>query len=198
MDELKAEILGLEELLKQKKKKLFNLRLFKMYKSTNDAVAISETKSTNDAVAISETKSTSDNDPYDINIYVDPTDNTWCISYVHCTTSYDPTAYAYNDESADDSDTVISTKETKISFGKAKKYFIKGGIKLNLYRNSAGELRIINPDYEYDLDLNEQKSLVERYSKNKNIPEWLAIKVLLYVSNNKWDDKSIVKHFSVI
>lgn len=178
MDELRSEILELEKSLDSKKKKLFNMRLAKIYGKTNE-----------ETIDIS-----------NINIVVDPSDNTWQISYLHHTDTYDPSAYAY-DESADDSnneDPTIAARNTSIVFGKAKKYFIKGGIKLNVYRNSTGELRIINPDYEFDLDLEEQKKLMLHYSENNNLPEWLAIKVLLYISDNKWDDQSIINHFSVI
>ncbi len=92
----------------------------------------------------------------------------------------------------------VEKKVTQISFGKLKKYFLKGGIKFNIYRNSNGELRIINSDYEFELDLEEQKSLISKYSSNKNVPEWLALKVFLYISYNKWDDRSIINHLSVI
>lgn len=170
MDDLRAEILHLEQTLQDKKNILFNARLAKIY-GNSDNIS-------------------------NIEIHVDPEDDTWLISYTHQTDKYDPSAYAYNDDSAGDDE--YNVHESRISFGKSKRYFIKGGIKLNVYRNSAGELRIINPDYEFDLDLDEQRSLIDKYAQNKDIPEWMAIKVMLYISDNKWDDQSIINHFSVI
>ncbi len=236
MDELRNEILVLMASLEQKKKQLFSTRLEKIY-GESDTIS-------------------------DLVFHVDPSDNTWSISYTHTTDHYDPNSYIYddndensdNDHSSEDNDELYNTssrggialkgnsikdrelnvhqathqsgelkrqdshsdlhgkpetddhtnrhtvekKVTQISFGKLKKYFLKGGIKFNIYRNSNGELRIINSDYEFELDLEEQKSLISKYSSNKNVPEWLALKVFLYISYNKWDDRSIINHLSVI
>lgn len=191
---LRKEILELEKLLKSKKEKLFLDRLLAI---TGPKANIS-----------------------DININTQ-LDNTWCISYIHKTTFLNPADYepanmytdeatnleanleAKNSESTEQNNVLLAAEntseyETKISFGKNKKYFITGGCKLNVYRNSANELRITNPEYEYDLDIDEQKELMIRYSNNKNLPVWFAIKFLLYMSDNSWDDDSVVNHFTVI
>jgi hypothetical protein len=89
-------------------------------------------------------------------------------------------------------------KETVVIFGKNKKYFIKGGIKYNIYKNSTSELRIINSEYDLELDMEEQYSLINRYANNVNIPECLALSVFLYLSDNKWDDLNIITYLSVI
>ena len=76
--------------------------------------------------------------------------------------------------------------------------FIKGGIKYNIYKNSKGDLRIINLDYDLELDMDEQYSLIYRYAYNKNIPECIALRIFLYMIYNKWDDDDMTTYLSVV
>ena len=89
--------------------------------------------------------------------------------------------------------------KTLIIFGKSKKYFIKGGyVPYNIYKNSAGELRIINSEYDLELDMDEQYELINSYASNINIPECLALSVFLYLADNKWDDLNLITYLSVV
>lgn len=194
MNELRYEILQLEKILSQKKKQLFLNRLETISKKPLVTRGVEN-----------------------IDIQSNSHDKTWQISYIHKTNHYSDTMYAYSEDSeATDTyvlgvsnvpnipDTVdpISCKgiqkETKISFGKSNRYFIRGGIKLHVYRNTSGELRVINPEYEFDLDLDEQKKLVREYSENYDLPEWFAIAVMLYLSDNDWDDAAFINHLSIV
>lgn len=181
MTNLRNEIIELEKLLLAKKNELFVSRLSKMTAPICNVLSDSETIS-------------------DITFHTSISDSTWQISYVHKTDKYTPVAYMHHDDSADDSANEINpySKTTKITFGKTNKYFIKGGIDLMVYRNSNSEIRIINKDYEYEIDLDEQRTLMLEYSSNVHIPEWLAIKTLLYISDNKWNVENVVIHFCVI
>lgn len=184
--DLRQEILDLEKVLESKKHTLFLRRLYKMYPKTK---------------TIS-----------DIKISTDRNTNEWSISYTHTTDSYDPNFYQMTEEEIADvyesSDEEYSAREqtehtaehltSHITFGKANKYFIKGGIKLNVYRNAAGDLRIINPKYEFDLDPDEQRTLIRRYAKNADVPECMAVGILCYIADNKWDDESIVNNLSIV
>ncbi len=134
----------------------------------------------------------------DVSITLNTQDHTWQITYQHKTQNFNLNHYINDEDSEDESETGGIPKETRITFGKSSKYFIRGGIKFNVYRNTAGELRIINPDYEFDLDLDEQRALVRNYSENHDLPEWFAIATLLYLSDNKWDDQSFVNHLSIV
>jgi len=196
MNELREEILELEKDLTEKKKQLFLKRLEKIAGcSFVDSGILS------------------------LNIVTDQDENTWQISYVHYTKSYNPVDYLYSTNTDSDNDVIENQeadvskpegstpdknefsrkhKKTRIVFGKAAKYFIKGGVQLNIYRNTTGEIRITNPDYEFDLDLDEQRSLSRTYSENYNLPEWFAISVLLFMSDNKWDDDAIINHLSFV
>ena len=89
-------------------------------------------------------------------------------------------------------------KTTFVTFGKSERYFIKGGTKYNIYNNSKGELRVVNTEYDSELDIEEQCQLISRYSKNKNLPECMALQIFLYMSYNKWDDLSMAIHLSMI
>jgi hypothetical protein len=195
---LADEIHKLEKIINMKKNMLFLARLSKMCNADlRDTIS-------------------------NIIINIDREESTWTITYTHTTNSYDPNDYLndtyLNEDETEEIVDIISgncttngleeitsknsdtryKKVTVISFGKHKKYFIKGGIKLSIYHNSAGELRIINPNYDFELDLDEQKNLITEYSNNKNIPECLALSVFLYMSYNKWDDTSIVNHFGLV
>ncbi len=181
MNELRDEILILEKELTEKKKQLFLKRL-----ETIAGCSFAESCILN------------------LNISTDQRKGTWQISYVHYTKAYNINEYMYN---TTDSETEVAEtepdnyqqhKKTKIVFGKMAKYYIKGGIPLNVYRNTTGEIRISNPDYEFDLDLDEQRNLVRNYADNYNLPEWFAIAVLLFMSDNKWDDDAIINHLSFV
>jgi hypothetical protein len=193
--EIKREIHYLENLLDQKKNALFMRRLMNMFDYESMDF---DTKIKYPPPTIS-----------NIKIFVDTNDNTWNITYTHTTNSYNINDYLYEKSDSDSSDTESladepipdikpASKITEISFGKHKKYFIKGGIKYTIYRNSSKELRIINSDYDIDLDVDKQFSLVTKYSQNSSIPEWFALSVFLYIAEHKWDDVAVAKHFSII
>jgi transcription initiation factor TFIIIB Brf1 subunit/transcription initiation factor TFIIB len=121
----------------------------------------------------------------------------WSISYIHKTDSYNESSYKFENTP---SDSKRVSKITKIVFGKNKKYYIKGnyGNRIKIYRNSKNQLRIINVDYDIQLNVAEQIKLMEKYSEDLSLPEWLAIRVFLYMAKNDWDDENIVSHLSVI
>ena len=174
---LRKEILELEKLIKQKKEQLFINRLYEMFEK-NDYDTISNIK-----------------------IDVNPIKNNWIISYKFQSSDYDMTDYLYDTiKNTDDQEytRVSSEKKSNISFGKNDKYFIKGGIKYNIYKNSKGDLRIINLDYDLELDMDEQYSLIYRYAYNKNIPECIALRIFLYMIYNKWDDDDMTTYLSVV
>jgi len=188
MTELKTEILQLEKILAEKKKQLFFNRLEKIAGGSLNTRGITN-----------------------IDIQHNSMDKTWQITYTHKTNNYSSAMYAYNETESDnetdsereplDAFPVVKPgiqKETKITFGKSNKYFVRGGIKLHVYRNTAGELRVINPEYEFDLDLDEQKKLVREYSENYDLPEWFAIATMLYLSDNMWDDEAFINHLSIV
>lgn len=170
---LRSEILTLEKALQEKKQQLFLERL----------ETIAGKKFTNNNVR-------------DVIISVDTNAKTWQISYLHSTDKYNFNNYAYNEDSENDESE--SHKDTRIVFGQNSKHYIRGGIKLTVYRNTVGELRVINPDYEFDLDLEEQRQLVRSYASNSDLPEWLAISVFLYLYDNKWDDESLINHLGSV
>ena len=179
-DTLKSEILQLESELNAKKKLLFLQRLYKMIGYNGDLPNITN-----------------------INITIDIDNDTWLISYIHKTDKYNLLNYLYekNDEEEVGEE---NTKTTKIIFGAnisnndVKKYFIKGGVSLDLYKTSTNELRIINLEYQFDIDYDEQRELIISYSENINIPEYAAIKFMMYMSDNEWDDTAIINHFTMI
>jgi hypothetical protein len=196
MEKLRDEIMLLEKDLADKKKQLFLKRLEKIAGC-----------------------SFVDSGILNLNITINQEENTWQISYVHYTKEYNINDYAYrvgtdsenednnvssnggNENNIANENNIVNNhikKKSKIVFGKSAKYYIKGGIPLNVYRNTTGEIRITNLDYEFDLDLDEQRSLTRTYSENYNLPEWLAIAVLIYMSDNKWDDDALINHLSFI
>ena len=187
--EFRLYIIKLEKELKECKQKLFLNRFSKLYKK-NIQPCISNIK-----------------------IDIDHKNNDWVISYEHYTNYYSINNYTINNAEIYDDNlnykkqdnspspkakTNSEEKKTIISFGKSKKYFIIGGIKYNIYRNSSGDLRIINSDYDLELDMEEQYELINNYATNINIPECLALSVFIYLSDNKWDDINLITYLSVV
>jgi hypothetical protein len=171
--QLKEEILGLMALIEEKKRKLFSDRLASMY-PVNISANIS-----------------------DIAISCDTKLGEWSISYTHNTDKYDPDNYVCHDESSDDGSPYPKTSH--IILGKSgKKYYLKGGIRFNVYRNSGGELRVTNPEYDFDIDMDEHRALIGRYAADTNIPEACALSIFQYISDNKWDDTAVINYLSVV
>ena len=201
--EFRLYILKLEKELKECKQKLFLNRFYKLYKK-NIQPCISNIK-----------------------IDIDHKNNDWVISYEHYTNNYSINNYTINNAEIYDNnlnynkqannittkpnnittaepnnittaDADAEKKKTIISFGKSKKYFIRGGIRYNIYRNSSGDLRIINSDYDLELDMEEQYELISNYANNVNIPECLALSIFIYLSDNNWDDTNLITYLSVV
>jgi hypothetical protein len=127
-------------------------------------------------------------------IKIEINENDWNITYTHTTQKYDINNYLYEESVEYKS----HEKTTIISVGKLnKKYYIKGGIKLNIYK-SKKEIMIINPDYDLEIDIDEHIDLIRSYMKNPNIPEAVAISILMYISDNKWDDDSIIIYLGTV
>lgn len=171
--ELKAEIYNLEKILAEKKGKLFNDRLRSLYPvQLNSAITHN---------GISCTANTQE----------------WKITYTHSTDQYSSDLYITEDESSSDEPPVAL--QSTISFGKSgKKYFLKGGVEFNIYRNSTGELRVINPEYDFEIDMDEHRALIHKYSINVDIPEACALSVFQYIADNKWDDAAVINYLSVV
>ena len=139
----------------------------------------------------------------DLSIELDEESLTWCIRYKHHTDKYNPQDYAANNDQSDNEDDNLSDgkeidviyKETEVRFGYNKKYFLRGGDDaFLLYKNSNGKLRIINQHYQDDLDPAEQASLINQYSENSNIAEYIALKIFLFMINNNWTDSDFIKY----
>lgn len=193
--DLRSEIFALEKQLKEKKEQLFLSRLTKIVVfSGDDPGDIDEKKqyaAINDAI---------EKCINNVKIIVDAEEKTWSIHYSHTTDSFDESSYL--DEQIEDVQPPIK-KTTKVSMGrmligKTYKYFMKGFACFSVYRNGTDELRIINKEYEYDLDLDDQRALIEKYSEDMNIPEWFAIRIFLFMAKNKWDDEGMINHFSIV
>jgi len=174
-EKLKNEINQLIETLDAKKNELFNLRLFNMIGKNEEDLKLA---------GICNVRFTNDDDE-------------WNISYTHEINCYNENDYINSIDS--ETETTPLKKSFLMTFGKGKKYYIRGnGTRFKIYKNSKNDLRIINVDYDIELDLDEQETLIEKYSENLNIPEWLAIKVFKYMSENDWSDENIISYMSFI
>lgn len=114
----------------------------------------------------------------------------WTITYKHKTDCYNENDYVNSSDSEIEECNPYS-QTVGVSFGISDdKYFIKRLTRLpardifTVYRGSDGLLRIINAEYELDIDMVEQKKLIRKYLKNKNIPEWLALTLFTYMNAN--------------
>lgn len=181
MQKLREQILELEIKLSVKKNKLFKKRLECIVNTTNLQNA---------------------NIKY-INIQSCAEKQEWCITYTHKTYITNEHIYDIDYYLSGDYNETKSLEEnvTKISFGKRNKYFIESNSvkdRFDIYKNGSGEMRIINLEYEFLLDLDEQRKLMEFYSKNYNVPEWFAIAILLFIEKNDWDDEAFINYISIV
>jgi hypothetical protein len=126
----------------------------------------------------------------------------WSISY-SIDVNYNIANYLPDCDDTTGATGAAETADTRqrVSFGFYKgKHFIKlqndEHQRFGLYRNSKKELRLINKDYDTDLDLDEQSELINRYSRNTNIPEYIAVRFFLFVIVNRWTDEGIFYHFT--
>jgi len=172
-NELRLQIISLEKELEEKRKLLFSNRVKVMY----HGLEISDIKISTDDVK-------------------------WSIEYTHKTDKYSDVNYLIKNAECSaelktpDSTVVKNTKESRIIVGfNGKKYYIKGGIKLNIYRTKK-EIMIFNPEYDLEIDIDDHIDLIKRYMRNVNIPEAAAISILNYISENKWDDASMIIYLS--
>jgi hypothetical protein len=126
-------------------------------------------------------------------------DTSWKINYTHHIENYSECSYVNDQSSEEDADPIIKTFD--MSFGKnlKKRYFITGAYnRFRIYKNSRNILRVINADYDLELDSEEQDDLIERYSNNTNIPEWLALNVFIFMIENEWDDIDLINHMTIV
>lgn len=211
-DSLKQEIYSLERELANKKEKLFKTRLFRIIgKNENE---ISKSGISNIKLDITLSKNT----PQEWSISYTHTTNDF--NEIKYDIDYENLENSKNDESLDNLENIYTEnaekncnfnigvntenkqKTTSVVFGKNKKYFIRisdeNVSRFKIYKNSMNKLRIINTDYDIELDLSEQDELMNRYSSNIDIPEWFAIKVFMFMKENEWDDENIVIHLSKV
>lgn len=175
---LKDYILKVETELEKMKKQLFRLRLYKLLGITENQLS---------TLGVS-------------NLEMMVYDDEWSISYNHYTNKYDENNYNYADDS--DAETEPREKNTNICFGETDKLFLRGkGIRMTrfkLYRNSRNELRIINKDYNLELDTESQQELIGNYSRNKHIPEWLALRIFLYMCEHAWESENLIQYLGIV
>lgn len=104
------------------------------------------------------------------------TKNFQCV-YLHHTENFNDNDYLPDDEDHND-DLYDETKDTKLEFGYIDDtFYIVNSKNIQVYsKRESPELPVaFNFLYETRLDEYEQSNLLERYSENKNIPEWFAI-----------------------
>ena len=185
-EKLRTEIRELSAKLADMKHELFNLRLFNMLGKTEQELAAAGI--TDICFGIND-ENTDDSD--------DSENTQWFITYTHHIINYDDNAYINNVDS--EADTSPVDKTFHMSFGKNKKYYIKGNNKtrFKVYKNSLQELRIINTDYSIELDMDEHEALSAKYMTNLHIPEWIAIKVFCHMSEQEWSDDNLINYMRV-
>lgn len=123
---------------------------------------------------------------------------TWELSYVHRTSSYNKDAYNYNADSESESDDAPKSRVTNVAFGYNDRYYLRGTAKnrFNIYRNNSKNiLRIINRDYQKEFDLDTHLEKIRNYADNPDIPEWVALRVVIFMIDHDWTDDDIIECF---
>jgi hypothetical protein len=183
MESLRDRIRSIKEHLQELETKLFNMRL---------AVMCNNSQITEKDEILTASQ---------FSYIVDVTDcKNWEITYIS-NVEFDINNYNFDD--ASETETDIRKREFEITFGcYNSKYYIAGNraVKYEIYRTAEDKIRILNKKYdeERDLEMEEQDELIKRYSETPSIPEWLALKVFLFMNENDWDDAAICRYFSVV
>jgi hypothetical protein len=110
------------------------------------------------------------------------------VDYIHETKLFSPSDYSLN---PDEDDLTISHKKTPLQFGyKNGKFYINGKTNIGVYskRDNPNVPLTYNELYDSRIDQLTQTTLMQKYHKNKNIPEWLAIAFMNVI---RFDEKSI-------
>jgi hypothetical protein len=218
--ELRTKIKQLTEELAQSKKLLFVRRLSKMLDKSIQTIILDDSESKRlthiPTLVDNHSELVSKVDSKIVKNIVFKTNKKteeWSISYTHETKYYTSLNYLYNESDNEveienvvenvvdkEINTQYREKVTNITFGNIgnRKYYINGGIKLEVFKSSSGEIRITNPEYDYEIDIEEHRELIKGYSLNKDIPEALAINVFIYMTSNNWNNEDIIKYFSIV
>lgn len=135
------------------------------------------------------------NNIYNIKYYFNRSKNKWSITYDHKTENYNEVYYS-NDYD-EDLEIKHHNKVSNVVMGRNDNFFIdsKSNIKFIIYKNAKNKIKIINDEYTYELDDYENEELILRYSNNKNISEWFAIRIFLKISDMKLTDSEIIDYF---
>ena len=133
---------------------------------------------------------------------IENNNNAWKCIYIHETDNYIINNYCINEESEDE-DLLPCFKRTKICFGYNNgKYFIQNDSfrELNDIINVYTRKKLpylYNLEYENICEI-DTDDIMEIYSNNIDIPEWLLIKFLLQINHHKYYPSKIKRYFSIV
>jgi len=129
--------------------------------------------------------------------YFSQSEDSWKCRYVHETNNYISNNYCVNEESENE-DLTPCFKKTKICFGYRKgKYFIQNSrdvVNVYTYKKLP---RLCSREYENICEINIDE-VMEVYSKNIDIPEWLMIRFFLQVCRHGYYPSKLKKYFGII
>lgn len=135
------------------------------------------------------------------NIFITCDKNGWTVEYKYFTDKFTLNNYAIHSDSEDESDKNVREKKCTVKFGYNKRnnyYFLNqksNKPRFKIYRNSSDILRITSLEYTYELDIPEHIELVDNYSKNEDVPEFLALKFFKYLIEQQLSNKEVLKCF---
>jgi long-subunit fatty acid transport protein len=132
-----------------------------------------------------------------IKFFYSPVDNqNWTFSYDFKTSNYKETDYLID---KDAKNIILEPIEfaCKVIFGYKDGYFISGGTchRFSIYKNSSGLMRIINK--EYQIEVIKHADLINSYTTNINIPEYLALQIMLQLFSFRWTNEKIISYFKL-
>ena len=123
----------------------------------------------------------------------------WIYKYVHTTSSYTMDNYCINSESENGRTPIKKRSNVSIVYRKKKNsYTINVDDKRSVIRiqTKNNEPHLYSIEYVDEFDDDEILSTMKKYRNNKDIPEWLAINLLLRIAKKKIDHEKIAKIFS--
>lgn len=129
--------------------------------------------------------------------YFSPNNNDWKCKYVHETLNHALNNYCI-DSDLENKEMSPCYKKIKVSFGNINGiYYLDCENEFIKVYTSNRLPKLYSTEYEYAANV-DQYDIMDQYSKNKNIAEWLAIRFFLQVYRHKYYVEKINKYFRIV
>jgi len=126
------------------------------------------------------------------------TKSKWRVTYTHETHFFREDLYNHEDD--EEEDDTEQYRITKVKFGyDGERFYVTNNkySRIECQIKPSGRLLIFNNDYTFELDQGQQSELITTYSNITDLPEYFALRILNFISYQKWTNENIAEHFNI-